>query len=66
MEEESICKSLIIILRKKISLIKLLLLTHLNKIKKLKKSNILLWILFGLFLLIKNFLSHYKQKLQKQ
>ena len=62
---ENIWKSLITILKKMVSLIRLLPATHLSRMEKPKESIILLWVLFGLSLLNKNFQSHYGQRLQK-
>lgn len=65
-EEKSIWRSLMTTLKKPVSLTKLLLLTCQSKTKKSKELTTLLWVLFELFLPIKNFPNHYKLKLQKR
>lgn len=64
--EESKWENLMTISRKIVSSMKLLFFTHLSRIKRLKESIELLYVLFGLSLLNKKSLSYYGLRLQKK
>ena len=60
MREENIWESLMTIFKKMVSPMTSLLPIYLSRIEKLKESIVLLWVLFGLSWLNKNFQIYYK------